>query len=308
MKPFSSAMVVAMVMAAQPAIAAVRSTSPETGKKYFWPNRCVILDVFVSDPPPFLTSDSVINASTKAASAWNPEKTGCGDIILKVSSNIGSGFPFGADRKNTVQFYKEFWGRRNPDPRLVVSHPPDAFALTTVSTLTATGEIIDTDVEINAVNFKWDDLVTNSRPGERVADLQNTLTHEFGHVLGLDHNCNDGTNYVDTTGARAPNCASASESIREATMYPRVDRSDVLRRDLASDDITGLCAAYPRNLVPDQTSDIDANGNRSCNGSRPIESDSGGCSVSRASDAAAPSWLVLVGAVFAFARRLRRRR
>jgi hypothetical protein len=306
MRFWTTVVIACTILSAQPAVAAIQTASRKTGRPNFWPYRCVTLNVFVSDPPAFLTPGLVIDAVTKAASVWNPEKSGCGDMILKVSSNIGQGGPIANDHRNTVQFMKD-WGQ-DPDPDYQVNHVPEAFALTTVTTLEATGEIIDTDVEINAVNFKWDDLVLNSRPGEIAADLQNTLTHEFGHVLGLDHNCDDsGQGLVDTTGVPAPRCSAAPAAIREATMWPRVDRSDVLRRDLAADDLAGLCAIYPRNMMADLTSDVGPNGNRTCNGFIPGSPDSGGCTVSNASHNTAPCWLWIIGGLFA-ARHLRRRR
>jgi len=283
MMPRTLAGVLGVLLLAQPVGAAIQSVSRETGKKYFWSNRCVSLDLFIGDPPSFATSNSIVLAATKAATAWNPEQSGCGDIILRVSSNPGGGYIVDFDRRNTVQFRKDYWGRNHPDPQYRVAHDPSAFALTTVTTINESGEIVDTDVEINAVKFKWDDLVTNSRPGEIVADLQNTLTHEFGHVIGLDHNCNDaGMSLVDVSGARAPSCSGAvPASIRDATMYPRVDRSDILRRDLGADDLAGLCAIYPRTQIADRTSDINANGNRVCNGYVPGPPDGeGGCAMS----------------------------
>ena len=42
-------------------------------------------------------------------------------------------------------------------------------------------------------HYKWADVAadgtTVGMPGEKVHDLQNTVTHEFGHLIGLDHNC-----------------------------------------------------------------------------------------------------------------------
>jgi len=63
----------------------------------------------------------------------------------------------------------------------------------------------------------------------RQTDVQNTVTHEFGHVLGLDH-------------SKDP----------EATMYYSAQPGDLSKRTLAADDITGLCFIYESWSVPDQ--------------------------------------------------------
>ena len=54
-------------------------------------------------------------------------------------------------------------------------------------------------------------------------DVQNTVTHEAGHTLGLDH----------TTDPRA-------------TMYASAPSGQTSKRILGADDIAGICAIYPR--------------------------------------------------------------
>ena len=53
------------------------------------------------------------------------------------------------------------------------------------------GTILDADVELNDINFTFVVEPTTQQPraGTEVSDLENTLTHELGHVLGLDHTC-----------------------------------------------------------------------------------------------------------------------
>ena len=52
-------------------------------------------------------------------------------------------------------------------------------------------------------------------------DLQSTLTHEFGHVLGLDHSGDP-----------------------EATMYAGADPGETKKRTLDADDTAGICTTY----------------------------------------------------------------
>ena len=46
----------------------------------------------------------------------------------------------------------------------------------------SSGEIVHFDIEVNSEHFTWG---TNGNTERH--DLQNTLTHELGHVIGLDH-------------------------------------------------------------------------------------------------------------------------
>lgn len=62
-------------------------------------------------------------------------------------------------------------------------------------------------------------------------DLQNTLTHEIGHFIGLAHPC-------ESSG-----CAGSGVS-PEVTMYPTAPPREVQKRTLAADDVEGVCAIY----------------------------------------------------------------
>ena len=96
----------------------------------------------------------------------------------------------------------------------------EALAITTVTFEPSSGRLLDADIELN------DSVEFSACDGCNVAfDLQNTLTHEVGHVLGLDHP-------PDNEPGRP-------------TMLRAASRGDVDKRDLAQDDIDGLCFIYP---------------------------------------------------------------
>lgn len=103
------------------------------------------------------------------------------------------------------------------DARLV------AVTLTRYSPIT--GEIVDADIILNAVGFEHE---TVSDPSacrmrrENVHDLENTLVHEIGHLIGFDHVA-DG----------------------EATMFAMAENCETKKRDLGDDDRAGICAVYP---------------------------------------------------------------
>src|SRR5262249_35452987 len=138
------------------------------------------------------------------------------------------------DAKNSIIFRTEVWSHSG-DPKNDMLNP-EALAVTTV-TARSDGHIVDADMEINGVTQNW----MNLDPGvtvpfdqgetRRVFDLQNAVTHEFGHLIGLDHTCftpspdnpavnTDGkTRPNDNKGNPVPNCIGAPADIAQTVMF-----------------------------------------------------------------------------------------
>ena len=106
-------------------------------------------------------------------------------------------------------------------------------ASTTTTSNSRTGEIVDSDIELNDAPFSSGaqytftavDGLPCTSAGETGCvriDVQNTVTHEAGHSLGLDH----------TPDPRA-------------TMYASAPQGETSKRVLGTDDIQGICAIYP---------------------------------------------------------------
>jgi MYXO-CTERM domain-containing protein len=113
-------------------------------------------------------------------------------------------------------------------------HGDSVIATTTTTARSLTGEILDTDIELNDApsstgskfTFTTVDGLPCTTPTETGCvriDVQNTVTHEAGHSLGLDHSPD-------------PN----------ATMYDSAPSGQTSKRILGTDDITGICTIYPR--------------------------------------------------------------
>jgi hypothetical protein len=107
-------------------------------------------------------------------------------------------------------------------------HATNALALTSLTYIAGTGEIVDADIELNGDIFEFTNCEPNTPGCFTIHDLKSTLTHEFGHVLGLDH---------------PPLTLPAS---KEATMYSESQLGETKKRTLAPDDINGLCYIYPK--------------------------------------------------------------
>ena len=135
-----------------------------------------------------------------------------------------------------------------PDDRFIV-------ALTSVLYDPETGRIVDADIEVNGWDGQlggtlasggagpahgwyftcdkqdaWNACTTYGQAGCYYLDLQNTVTHEVGHFIGLAHPCEMGT------------CTPALEPL---TMYPQTSPGDLEKRTLDADDVAGVCDVYP---------------------------------------------------------------
>ncbi len=104
----------------------------------------------------------------------------------------------------------------------------DSALASTVVTLNArTDEILDTDIVFNAEQHVFRVLTAPMAAARTFDDVQNTLTHELGHALGLMHNPMD----------------------ERVVMYPRASAGEVGKRVLQDDDRDGLAALYGTSLV-----------------------------------------------------------
>lgn len=114
--------------------------------------------------------------------------------------------------------------------------------LTTTTFNNKTGEVLDADIELNAAGFVFStvDGAACSNPPPRPAtncvatDIRNTLTHEVGHIVGLDHPDLSPEPGIDHTNDR------------DCTMYSSASIGETNKRTLHQDDIDGLCAVYPK--------------------------------------------------------------
>ncbi len=147
---------------------------------------------------------------------WNAPA--CSDMRFLDAGVSRCTVPDVADRgtqATLIVFYENEWPFESP-----LGNP---FAATGLWYDTETGEILDADIALNGFDYTWS---TVSAPGS--VDVASIVAHEAGHVLGL-----------------------GESEVAEATMFGFATVGETTKRDLAEDDVQGLCTLYPAGAEPE---------------------------------------------------------
>jgi hypothetical protein len=254
------------------------------GFPLIWQSSCVTVGVQkMGSPTNGFSYDAVADVVTQAFGTWMNAKCGSGHPSIDVQM-IGpiecglSEYNSKVGNANIVLFREDEWP---------YAGAANAIGLTTTRFDTKTGDLWDADIELNGVTQQLsigDPIVAD--------DLLSVLTHEGGHFLGLSHS-------LDPTATM------------RAIYDPRTDGDTF--RDLAPDDIEGICAIYPPDRKPQTTSCENRHGfSAECGADQPPPEESKGCSlntraaVTPSSPQSYAALLGILGAVFGV--RLARRR
>lgn len=235
-----------------------------------------------------ITDGSDLVAIERAAQNWRDAVSSCSYIrfdLQEPSDTAVLGYDPHGTNTNVIAWVESGW-----------PHDADAAGITVMYFVDKAGSdqdgrILDADIWING-EFSY---ATDGNPNK--TDIENTVTHEMGHMLGLDHTCHDGARDpypLDNLGDRIPLCAARflPESVTEATMYNFADPGETKKRSLEESDIFGICDTYPLDQDPGVCAPATGLGSR------------GGCSMtSEASDQARRigfgGWIVVM--LFGFA-------
>lgn len=187
-----------------------------------WPDACVGYWVQQDGSRDMGNLDSVRTIAERSFGHWSD--VACANITfgelgvtpVRAVGVTAEGDPNG----NLIMFVAEQW-----------AYPAAVQALTTVTYRISDGVIVDADMEYNEQIFTIG--VVDGSGDNAILDLENVMTHEAGHFLGLDHVVAD-ENFVDDGGG-----------VEAATMFATAGLGETIKRTLAADDMAGVCEIYP---------------------------------------------------------------
>ena len=153
-----------------------------------------------------LAKDTVGRAVKASFDAWASAQGAAIQVAPVGVAGTSVGFVPGGVNQNTVAFGRDAW-----------DFEPEALAMTITAWRRDSGELVDADIIVNEKHFVWGD------DDPDLNDLQNALTHEVGHLLGLAHSDDP-----------------------EATMFASAVEGETSKRTLSADDVAGAAALYPQ--------------------------------------------------------------
>lgn len=185
-----------------------------------WPSTCVSTSVSAQGSVlRNITADQMRSIVDKAFQQWTSADCGGGktpNFIVDMFPDVNctdvtgaAGYKATGPNYNVWIFEDDDWPYG--------TEAENAIALTTTQFNPTTGEVYDSDVELNSQNSNFTtglDFVN--------IDLPSVVQHESGHFLGLAHT-----------------------SMSTAVMYASMNSGEISKRVLDPDDVTGICATYP---------------------------------------------------------------
>lgn len=191
-----------LALSASPVLAGV-SDDVSDAKRWYEPSF-----VFeVANTSSTVERDSVAGALGAAASVWNAVGAGP-EITVVPGTDQSVTHPVALDGVNRVGVWSS-----GPWP-----YPAMAGAVTLVYTAKGSDQIAEVDIALNPA-FAW---TLNPLAEQGKYDLENILTHEMGHALGLPD----------------------VKDLQDATMFFMVQGGETLKRDLSEGDTAMLLELY----------------------------------------------------------------
>ena len=258
----------------------VRTGPTKAGNYLFWESGCIFLTVAAEGTRELPMSDTqaIIDASI---ATWNDDTASCSYMKVVDAGSVANAEVGGKDKVNLLKFRDSSWCRPAVDDAPAFCYSTSAAGITTATfvddaTSNRDGAIVDADIEINGVNFSISNMgqtLGDVSKAPCLAELQNTLIHEIGHLHGLEHTClasGDPPRFDDMNNP-VPDCSSSAATtdpkITEATMYPFQDCGETKKETLSDDDINAICTIYPQAKDPGTCEPVGGGGGGCCGAS-----------------------------------------
>ena len=216
--------------------------APDGGHCLGWPAGAVEFHENVAGAPG--TGDAGFEAMERSLQTWATPMETCGNLSLRMgplttSRTTGFDSAKGAVNENVLLFRTRLCSEvvRGGDPCISQGTCANAhdcwdyasgtLAITTTTYNSQTGRLYDADLEMNATVHLFTTVDSPPCDGPDLptcvsTDVQNTVTHELGHALGLDH---------------SPDPRS--------TMYAGAERGETSKRVLDDGSVEFVCTTYP---------------------------------------------------------------
>lgn len=172
-----------------------------------------------------LDATTALRSIERSFATWT--EPDCTDLSFSSEGVVG------VERTDVAQvvFVQEGW-----------EHAPNAVGLTRTTYGVLDGVIRTATIELNEDLYTFRDVVADGCPDTvpRPYDITAVVTHEVGHLIGLDH-----TRRWDGLPT-------------DPTMAPEIAACEVEKRTLEDDDLDGLCLLYPKGEPPGQCVELPA--------------------------------------------------
>jgi hypothetical protein len=229
----------------------VRTGPTKAGHYLYWESGCVFVTPDSAGTKE-IAGDNEFPVISASINTWNNDTAGCS--YIQIVEDPKKAVETARDKVNIIKFRDQSWCKPATGSDPAVCHPDSAAGITTATFVddgssSRDGAIVDADVELNGVNFAIS--VNGQTLGTQpcLSELQNTLTHELGHLLGLEHTClaPGDPPRIDNNGNAVPLCTQAmtNMTITGATMFNYQACGESSKETLSQDDIDAICTVYP---------------------------------------------------------------
>jgi hypothetical protein len=252
----------------------VRTGPTKAGHYLYWESGCVFVTVDAAGTTA-ISGDQEFAIIDASIATWNNGTASCS--YLQVMDEGRKAVEVGNDKVNVIKFRDTTWGRPaiGDDPARMYAGA--AAGITTAvyvddGSSPRDGAIIDADIELNGVNFAISVGGQTTSKAACKAELQNTLTHELGHLHGLEHPClaPGDPPRVDDAGRSVPACgATADPKILNSTMYNYQDCGESKKEQLSPEDMKAICQIYPTSKDPGSCDHVGTSSAGCCSASGP---------------------------------------